>query len=164
MIIAFTTNEKPLSRLARFLSSEPSSHLGVIFYRFDTAFDCSTSGFKLQTIQRFLTVNHPCYEIFLNMDELDEAKAFSALASRVGSKYNFKSWYWCIWRGFLLKFFGINPPEKNPHYSETEYLCTNIIDPLEGILLKYGLNINDLKDSAISPHGLFLCLQSQLRE
>jgi len=164
MIIAFTTNDKPLSRLARYLSGEPVSHLGIVSYRFNTAFDCSTKGFKIQTIRRFFEVNHPKTEIYINMDDVDEAICFSLLTDHIGSLYNFKSWYWLIWRGILWKFFGLKPPEKNPYYSTDKFLCTNIIDPLEEILLKYGIVLADLKDQAISPYGLYLCLKEQSAE
>jgi len=64
----------------------------------------------------------------------------------------------------LYKFFGIDLPEKNPYYSKEKFLCTNIIDPLEEILLKYGINIADIKDEAISPYRLYLCLREQSNE
>lgn len=164
MKFSYTTNDKFLSKLQKYLGKEKISHVGLLFPKKDIAFDCSTSGFKCQTIKRFKTVNAEVYSIYIDMSEDDEKTCCEILFDMCGSKYNFAAWFWLIWKGFIYRFIGLYPPKKNPYYSKTTFLCTNIADPIAEILLKYELNIYPYFDDAITPEMQHLCYKSQLSE
>lgn len=163
MIISYTANDTFLSKLQRFLGKERISHVGLLFFRKNVAFDCSTSGFKSQPINRFYQKNNEVCLIPIDMTMSDEDQCCDILFSHCGDGYNFKAWFWLIYRGILYKFFGLYPPPKNPYYSKKTYLCTNIADPIAEIMIKYGIDLYPMIDDTITPERQYECLQHQSR-
>jgi hypothetical protein len=159
MRIVFTTNEKKLSKMARFLSGERVSHIGVIFENnyFNLAFDCSTSGFKVQSAKRFFSINREIESINIPLTFEHELKAMSMiLTTCVGRGYDFNAYYWMVWRGILRRFFGIEKSLINPWQSTDKYLCTEVIRPILGWLNINGFYIPANKDiSAMTPLEIY---------
>lgn len=165
MRITFTTNEKFWSRVARFLSKEDETHLGIIFedYNFALAFDCSTSGFKVQNLSRFFTVNKEIESIKIPMNEREEALVMSGLLhSCVGKPYDFDAYAWMILCRIKRRFFGIKKPRFNPWQEPEKYLCTEILNPLKETLAIHGINLYRYDLAAMTPREIFRVMETQL--
>jgi hypothetical protein len=165
MKIIFTTNNKFWSKVFRYLTKTPVTHVAFVFNFQDTflTIDCSTDGGRLMTFEKFSSINFPVFEINLDCSLDLEVDLFKSAVFLVGKKYDMPAYIYGIWRGLLFTLFGIKAPFKNKLSKPNLYCCTEIFLPIDDIL-KREFNITFSKmDLAIkTPYEIYLFLKDSL--
>lgn len=164
MKIIWSTNEHFWSRVSRYLSKTNESHIAVVFddYLFSLSFDCTTTGFRVQFLKRFLSINTILQSIEIPMCEKEEHIIMSILLQKcVGAQYDFHAYYWMIWRGLLFKFLYREKPQFNPWQEKDKYLCTEVIECIRDSLSMHGYNLYLYDLASMTPKEIFDVMDRQ---
>jgi hypothetical protein len=165
MRIIFTTNEKFWSKVFKYLTGEPVSHVAMLFdvYEDKLTIDCSTDGGRLMTWDKFLSMNTLKYSINLPSDEAVDKELFHKSLFLVGKTYDMPAYIYGIWRGILWRFFNVPAPSKNKLSKPNLYCCTEIFLPISEILKReYQIDFGDMDLAIQSPYGLYLFFKDKI--
>lgn len=155
MKIHFSKNDKFYSKLLMILCKEPVSHVGVEFFTgtLNLAVDCTKPFGKVYHMKHWLKKYDIVCSMKLKMDDDDELIAYAESASKsVLVGYDWGAYYFgfiAIIKRFL---FGTPLPKENKWQSNDTRICTEILDPLKKILLKYDIDITDIDFTAVTPY------------
>lgn len=163
MYIYFTTNEKYYSKLLRWLTGEPVSHVAVGFYfgAKINVIEATKPRAKLVSYKHFKSKEKLVKVLKLSLGFDDELFCYNlVLQKMVGKPYDWGAYYYGFWRCILKKFFGISFPKINRFNDPDKQLCTEVLDPLKVFFASKRIDIiRDL--SALTPHGLCEYLKTQ---
>ena len=165
MIIYFTTNEKFYSKLLRWIFDEPTSHVGASFKpegQIELVADCTKPHGKLMHLNNWLFKHRLLCSIEINMKKEHELQAYELVVNNCVMKpYDFPAYIYGFYWGLRIKFFGHKPPKKNAESSKEMDLCTEILNPIKGLLLEYAIDIYDMDLAAMTPTMLAMELYKQ---
>jgi hypothetical protein len=157
MDVYLTTNEKYYSKLFRWLSKEPVSHIGLGFFRKSMGLvaDCTKPFGKIYHIKQWKAKYQLKFFMRIDMSVEDELKAYKCAANHsILVRYDWGAYYY----GFLMLFrrylFGIPLPKSNSWQTKEDRICTEIMAPLMDILKKYGIDMEGVDFAAITPFEL----------
>jgi hypothetical protein len=166
MKVLFTTNNKFWSRVLKCLTSEPFSHIALVFDidGVQLVVDCSTDGGRLMPIDKFLVSNIPMASIDIMVSHKSEIILFKYAINIVGKKYDFPAYIYGLWRGILFKAFKIGPPIKNRYNTKDKFVCTEILEPIRFPLSLLGISFGDMDFSIQTPYRLYLFLKDKFEK
>ena len=156
MQICFTKSKLPLSKLIRWLSGDPVSHVVIVF---DDEFAIHSNLYGVQlnwyhTMLKHMTV---VYTIDYKLSLKKEEEIYRSMLDNFdGRNYDWPAFMYLLWRGLLWKFFKKPLPIKSLWSDQDGYLCTEIAGKLPKWLT--GLETNDY--SLVTPMKLYTMLES----
>lgn len=167
MLIYFSTNDVYYSKIFRWLFNEPSSHVGLGFFRDQESVvvDCTKPCGREHSLSRWIFKYKITHSLKIPLSEEREEDFYQiAKEYSVGKKYDFSAYYWGLFCGLAFKLFRIPLPKKNVFQQEEHGLCTEIFVPFKEKLLEFGIDILELDMSATTPHMLALRLYEQTKD
>lgn len=168
MKILFVRSGKIGSKLIRWGTSEPVSHVAVEFESSKFIYHSYISG--IRPIEKPLFKEH--YEVVcqidLHIDYIDDEKMLRAFCAMLPEKqfYDYGALFYFAWRAALHKFFRVPYPRYN-HWQDGEgFLCTEITYVL-GEVIAEQLGIMLLPENhdiaMTSPWNLYELLKRKIK-
>lgn len=164
MDIVFTTNQKFWSKVFRYLSNDPISHLAFKFVidNIPLTIDCSTTGGRLMTWAKFIELNEPVYVIKLETDKALELRLFERSLLLVGCQYDMSAYVYGIWRGLLRKILRIPLTSRNVYSHPLKFACTEIFYPITDILTtEYEISFDEIDFAMQTPSNIYARLRGK---
>jgi len=165
MKLIFTTSDKMLSKVIRWVFSEPSSHCGMVFDG-KLVIHSSISGVEIKGIHAFQKVARIVNSIDIPLPlESEEAIYQKILESYEGDHYDYQAFAYFSWRGLLYRLCGTPFPKKNAWQRSDDFLCVGFFDalncPESPDWLREALkSLGDLEMK--SPHAVFQAILKAL--
>lgn len=155
MKLLFVKSNKWGSRFIRWGLGSDCSHFAVSFDDM-IVFHSVSGGAELEWLglfKRNYTIVH-ALKFKAPMPLQDEESIYQGmLAEYSGEGYDFKALLFWLWRGTLLKFFGVPLPPKNQWSVSGYNLCTGLAGGVKWISSWAAENNIDLE--MVSPHDLY---------
>lgn len=155
MKIHFSKNSKFYSKLLMFLCKEPVSHVGLEFFSgtLNLAMDCTKPYGKVYHIKQWRKNYDIVCTMHLRMGDDDELITYTEAAKKsVLVGYDWGAYYYGFIAVIKRFIFGTPLPKTNKWQSDDVRICTEILDPLKKILLRYDIDIMDLDFTALTPY------------
>lgn len=155
MYIYFTTNDKFYSKLLKWVFNEYISHIGLAFaptLKTHLVIECTKPYGKVFALQHWLLRNEVIVAVQIPLTKEEEAQWFDEVAYRaVLRPYDFGAYFYGFYWGLRHKFFGDAYPETNAKSDPNHDICTEVLQPLKVLLLKYGIDIAKDDLTAMTP-------------
>lgn len=151
--IVFSKNNSCLSKVIRWLSNEPVSHVAIIFDQ-KIAFHSNLYGTHPNWFCSFLKKNEIVYAITLNMTLEQEEEIYLKIPQYDGKWYDFGALFYMLYRGILHKLFNTPIPQTNIFGKEDQFLCVELAQILDPHLEKLDV---------ITPYQLYLILKDKYK-
>ena len=130
MKIIFTRSSLILSRIIRFLSGEPVSHMAIVFDD-KLLFQSNLLGVKLSWFATFKRHSEIVYTLDYDLGLLDQEQIYQSIITNFdGKDYDYGAFLYFMWRGILLKLFKTPLPKRNAWGSPDRYLCDELVHVL----------------------------------
>ena len=165
MKIYFSTNEKYYSKFMRWLFKEPSSHVGLGFSPDGTiplVLDCTKPYGKIYHLDHWKKKYRITYSMDLALTKEDEEEAYILTTNNAVLKpYDWDAYFYGFLRGIAARWYGIPLPFTNRYSSDDADLCTEVLNPIKQLLLKYQIELITKDLAAMTPHMLAKELHDQ---
>jgi hypothetical protein len=153
MKLIWTKNKMPLSWLIRWGLDEPVSHFAIVFDD-RLVFHSNLIGVHLKWYETFKKSQEIVFSIDIKLPlEQEERVYLDVIGTHDGRPYDYKAFFYFMWRGFLRKFFGNEMPKTSSMNENKAFLCTELAFALLNLL---KLNEKELDLSITSPFQLYL--------
>jgi len=154
MIKLLWTNSKlPLSKFITWGLDEPVSHFAIMFFG-RIILHSNVLGFHVVGINSFKKWNDIRIEKELKIGQQNGVDLMLELIEKHDAKgYDFKAFFFFVWRGILRKFFRIKLPSKSSNAGPNEILCTEAANMIPLPRLQEKLKGHDL--AIVSPYALY---------
>lgn len=132
--------------------NEPVSHVAIDF-KGAVGHSSWSHGVDILPLSELLRTRKIIYSIDVPATD-EEGKYFlDRVQENIDRKYDFRFFFWLVWRGILKKFFRIPVPDKIESEDSAAVLCSEILDYLPpDIRPKYD------KTRATTPFKLYTLL------
>lgn len=167
MRLYFSTNEKYYSKFMMFLFKEPVSHVGAGFtiQGCPVVVDCTKPCGKLYHLRSWQKKYDIIYYVNIELSPEDEQTAFTLVTDNAVLKpYDWDAYFYGFFRGILWKWFGIDPPSVNKYSDKNADLCTEIVNPIKGMLKNYGIDLLDKDLAIMTPHMMAKEIREQTKD
>jgi len=158
----FVKNDKWYSKALMKMLDEPVSHIGIGLFTdehdgLDLVIDCTKPHGKLYHMKHWTSPEK--YQIVntleLKLSISDELLAYDRLIDQcVLTPYDWGAYYYA-WIVLLGHFLFKTPIPKENKWSTDGMWCSEIIDPIEGILGCNGVDVSHLDFETLSPHMVY---------
>lgn len=156
MLLIWTRNKSPLSRLIRWGLREPVSHFAIVFDE-SLVFHSNLLGVHLEWFNTFKKKQEIVYTIPLRHTTLEEQEVvFRSIVDRFNGKmYDYGAFLYLCYRVALKRLFGKPIPAHNRWNDQGKYLCHELAEGLPGPFRVENLEI-------ITPYQLYEIYKSKL--
>ena len=147
----FSKNNTLLSKLIRWIASEPVSHIAIGLDN-RLIFESNLYGTHPKWLSSFLKKNEIVFQIDFIFTLEKEEDIYLKIPQYSDRRYDFGALFYMIYRGILYKLFKIPIPETNLFGKEDQFLCVELaklIDP----------SLENLE--TITPYQLYLKLKKK---
>lgn len=126
--------------------------------------DCTKPYGKIYHLEHWKSKYSIPYSMVLQLSPADEFEAFRLVSENsVLKPYDWDAYFYAFYRGILWKWFDVDPPTTNRCSSDKAELCTEVLNPIKPLLLKYNINLLNRDLSAVTPHMLAAEIHNQTR-
>lgn len=108
---------------------EPVSHF-AIEYKGAVAHSSWSHGVDILPLSELLRSRRIIFEIEVPATPAEAGEFFNRVQERINRRYDFKFFFWLVWRGILKKIFRIPVPDKIEEEHSYAFLCTEILELL----------------------------------
>lgn len=155
MVICFSKSKMPLSKLIRWLSGDPVSHVIIVFDE-KFAIHSNLYGVHLDWFNSLEKHVDIVYKLEYKLSLKREEEVYRSLLDNFdGRSYDWPAFFYLLWRGLLWKFLKKPLPSKNPWNEKDGYLCTEIA----GCLPKWLTGLETTDYSLVTPYKLYEMLK-----
>jgi len=164
MILLWTKNKLPGSKLIRWGLSEDVSHFACAFFVSKDkglVVHQKLHGFSIDWLPKWRDKNDVVFSLKpKEADKERDRKILHGIMNRFyGTRYDALGFLYFTWRAFLYKFFGVGLPVKNKWSEEEEPLCTGIAKILQDAQpLWFFRSVRDF--DIVTPQRLFNNMRS----
>jgi len=138
MILMWTKNKLPGSKLIRWGLSEETSHFACAFFATKDkglVVHQKLHGFTINWLPRWKKENEIVFALQPKSDDRsrDRNILHAVMNTFSGTKYDIPGFIYFSWRAFLYKFFQVALPTENKWSREEHPLCTGIAKIIEEV-------------------------------
>ena len=129
--VIFTRSSSFLSKIIRFLSKEPVSHVAIVFDN-KIVFHSNLYGTHPDWYSTFIRDNEIIFILDYKYTLEQEEEIYLKIRQYDSRWYDFGGLFYFLWRGILYRLFNVPIPKDNLFGKKDQFLCTElakIIDP-----------------------------------
>lgn len=169
MRIVFVKADKIGSKLIRWGTGEPASHVGIIFDTVDLAYHSYATGIREETKEHFTDFYDIVAEVKITATPDQEKQLQKAFKEFIpdGNTYDWPALLYFGYRAALHKFLNRPYPVLNSWQEHNGFLCTEITyisAELVATILGYQILSDDFDLAMVTPWGLFLLLVERIKK
>ena len=106
---------------------EPVSHFSVQVGD-EVGHSSWDKGIDMMSLEDLLKTRKIIYSIHIPASEQECADFMNNINENIDKRYDFRFFFWLLWRVILKKFFRIPVPDEIKSEDSRAWLCTEIID------------------------------------
>ena len=155
MQIIFTKSNSAVSRLIRWISNEPVSHVAIVFDG-KLVFHSNLLGVHIKWYNSFKKHNEIVFEKTYDLSLDKEEELYQQIINQFDeAPYDYGALLYFTYRGCLYKFFGLPMPKNNILGSKQAFLCSEIL----GCLGNYVIPKPEFDLQITTPYQIYLWLK-----
>jgi len=162
MKFLFSTNEKWYSKAHRYITGEPFTHVGILFFEggANIVVECTKPAGKASHADHWNKKYQTVEKIDFPLLPRDETHAYAdCIFDSLDVPYDWGAYYYAWIAGLKKYLFNCPYPEKNK-WSGNGRWCTEVAGSVAPYLKGfYGVDISDLQLDAMTPYMLYKALK-----